>query len=320
MDPTEVPVTRLPDAVDVLPDRHPGDYSIGPGDKLNVAIFARTYVEGGEPEEVIVRQDGKIYLNLLGEVQAAGLTINQLQQAITQAAESFVKQPFVQITVMEYNSQYVTVFGELGGGQSNVGRAIRLPLQGPTRLVELLTTRLRETGQAAAVAAASPSVLADLSNIIVTRRTGERWRINLNTFLFGLNTASNVEIHNGDFIFIPSLNDNRVFVLGEVGTPGPIPIGLGMTATEAVVRAGGFTQIARRNDVKVIRGGMQNPEVISAPVLEVASKGRRGKDIWLRNGDIVYIPRNPLGDINLILQQILPPIQTYLLIQALVNQ
>jgi len=164
---------------------------------------------------------------------------------------------------------------------------------------------------------ASPSLIGDLSNLIVTRRNGERLRVNLNTYLFGMDHSANIEIRDGDFIFVPNIADNRVFVLGEVNTQGPIPIGLGMTTTEAIIRAGGFTDQAKRNKVKVIRGGLENPKVINVSVRDVARKGYRDKDVPLRNGDIVYIPRSVLGDLNSILAQILPPLQSYLLIQAL---
>jgi protein involved in polysaccharide export with SLBB domain len=126
-------------------------------------------------------------------------------------------------------------------------------------------------------------------------------------------------VFDGDLIFVPRFENNRVFVMGEVSSPGVVPIGLGLTATEAIARSGGFTNIARRNDIKLVRGGIENPNVIEVPVWNVAKKGHREDDVPLRNGDILFIPRSPIGSLNILLTQIIPPLQTWLLIQAISN-
>lgn len=319
MDPTEVGLIRLQDVVDSLKITHE-EYRIGVEDKLEISVFARNFTEDTEAEELVVRDDGRIYLSLLGEIQATGLTVSELRQRIAEESAPFVKDPFVLVTVKEYNSQRVTIIGEIGGGSgSGGGRAVTVPLQGPTRLVNLLAATILTTGERTGNVSASPRVDADISNIIVTRKNGERYRVNLNTYLFGFDSSSNIEIIDGDLIFIPHQDGNRIFVLGEVNSPGVVSIGLGLTATEAIARSGGFTNIARRNDVRLVRGGLQDPNVITVSVWDVAKKGRRSQDVPLRNGDILFIPRSPLGSVNILLSQILPPLQTYLFLQALVN-
>jgi len=318
LDPTAVPIIRMANASDTLALPSSGDYIIGNGDVINVAIFSRNLSAETDDEEVKVRQDGKIFLRLLGEIQAEGLTVNQLQEQILEGTLPFIKQPFVQVEIDEYNSQHVIVFGEVGGIGGSGGRGRRVPLKGPTPLMQIFASLVQQTGGASAQDfSAPPSLVGDLSNVVVTRRDGERFRVNLNTYLFGLNKSANIEIHDGDLIFIPHIQNNRAFVLGEVNNQGPIAIGLGLTTTESIARAGGFTEQARRNDVKVIRGGLENPEVINVSARDVFRKGHRDKDVALRNGDIVFVPRSSLGNLNVLLAQILPPLQSYLLIQAL---
>ncbi len=104
LDPTEVPITRLKDAVDSLLRVNPGDYIVGVGDKLKISILARNYSTESSTEDVVVRQDGKIYLKLLGEIEVSGQTLLEMQRHLTEKAGVYVKQPFVQITVTEYNS------------------------------------------------------------------------------------------------------------------------------------------------------------------------------------------------------------------------
>lgn len=321
LDPTEVGVIRLPTVADTLPKLDASQYVIGVDDVLEVSIYARNQPETEEPERVAVRADGKIFLSLLGEIQAAGVTVQELQDWITQQAAPFVKDPFVLLRVVEYNSQRVTIFGEIGGSAGTGGRAISVPLRGPTRIVDILAAHIITEGLQTRVATTigSPTQEADLSNIIVSRATGERFRVNLNTYLFGLDAAANIEVRDGDVIFIPHQRDTRVFVLGEVQAPGPVPIGLGLTTAEAIARAGGFTNVARENDIKLVRGGLIDPEVITVRVRDVVRRGRRTADMPLRNGDIVYVPRSPLGDINNLLSQILPALQTFILVEAASN-
>lgn len=318
VDQADNPITRLKAAIDSLALRGRYEYRVGPGDVLEVSVYARSLAGQAKPELVTVRQDGKIFHSILGEIQTGGLTVPDLQLKIAESAAPFVKNPFVLVKIAEYNSQHVTIIGEIGGGAG--GRAITVPLKGPTRLIELMAATVTTSGVGGGGAAASPTFTADLSNIIVTRRSGERFRVNLNTFLFGFDPTSNVDIQDGDLIFIPHVEDNRVFIIGEVRSPGLLPIGRGLTVAEAVARMGGFTTTARENDVTLIRGGVDRPEIIKIPVRSIVRKGRRDQDIHLQNGDILYVPRSPLGTTNLVLAQILPPLQTYLFLQTLVKK
>lgn len=321
VDQTESPIIRLKAAVDSLAIKGRPEYRIGPGDVLEIALYARSLAGQAKPELVPVRQDGKIYHSILGEMQAGGLTAPELQRTIADNATPYVKNPFVLVKIAEYNSQRATIIGEIGGTSGTGGRAVTVPLKGPTRLIELMASVITTSGTSpGGGAAASPTFNADLSNIIVTRRSGERFRVNLNTFLFGFDPTSNIEIQDGDLLFIPHVEDNRVFIIGEVRNPGLLPIGRGLTVAEAVSRAGGFTTIARENDVALVRGSVERPEVITIPVRSIVRKGARDQDIHLRNGDILYVPRSPLGTTNLVLSQVLPPLQTYLFLQTLVKK
>jgi hypothetical protein len=107
MDPTEVAIIELAPA-DTLRAVVKGDYVIGVDDELEISIFARNFAEDTDAEEVTVRDDGKIYVSLLGEMQAAGQSINALREEIALRARPFVKDPFILVTVAEYNSQRAT--------------------------------------------------------------------------------------------------------------------------------------------------------------------------------------------------------------------
>ena len=79
-----------------------------------------------------VQTNGAILLPLLGEVQVAGLTVAEIRRKVTSLLEKdYLVNPQVVVKVSQYNSQYVTVVGE-------VKRPGRKPLRGRTRLIDVL--------------------------------------------------------------------------------------------------------------------------------------------------------------------------------------
>jgi len=85
------------------------NYVIGPQDVLNVDVWKEAELTRTVP----VRPDGKISLPLLNDVQAAGLTPDQLAAQITAGLRKYVTDPQVTVIVAEINSQRVYIMGEV---------------------------------------------------------------------------------------------------------------------------------------------------------------------------------------------------------------
>jgi polysaccharide export outer membrane protein len=85
----------------------PRDYVIGSDDVLEVKFWKDATLS----REVIVRPDGKIALELLSELQAAGLTPQELQGAILTEAEKKMVEPNVTVIVKQINSRRVFITG-----------------------------------------------------------------------------------------------------------------------------------------------------------------------------------------------------------------
>src|SRR5262245_11351467 len=75
----------------------PPDYVIGPDDQLTIMFWR----EKDMSAEVIVRPDGKITLPLLNEVQASGLTPEQLRIKVTDEAKRYVEDPNATVVVRQ---------------------------------------------------------------------------------------------------------------------------------------------------------------------------------------------------------------------------
>jgi len=85
------------------------DYVIGADDVLDVSVWKEQELT----RSLQVRPDGKISMPLLNDIQAAGLTANQLSQSITEKLKKYLTAPQVTVMLTQINSQRVYVIGEV---------------------------------------------------------------------------------------------------------------------------------------------------------------------------------------------------------------
>jgi polysaccharide export outer membrane protein len=86
-----------------------GDYRIAPGDLLTVLV----YREEGMTTHARVRQDGKVSVPLLHDVQAAGLSPAMLADQIQARLKQYINVPRVTVVVEETRPLTVPVLGEV---------------------------------------------------------------------------------------------------------------------------------------------------------------------------------------------------------------
>jgi polysaccharide biosynthesis/export protein len=85
------------------------EYKIGPQDTIRIDVWKEAELTRTIP----VRPDGKISLPLLNDVQAAGLTSEELAAALREGLKKYINNPQVTVTVTEINSRRVFVTGEV---------------------------------------------------------------------------------------------------------------------------------------------------------------------------------------------------------------
>jgi polysaccharide biosynthesis/export protein len=178
--PAQVP-TGAPEApAGVVP---PDGYVIGADDVLTV-VFWR---DKDMTQDVAVRPDGKISLPLLNEVQAAGLTPEQLRERVTEASKRFFESPTVSVVVKQINSRKVYITGQ-------VGKPGTYPLMGPMTVLQLITV------------AGGVLEYAKQDDIgIIRTESGKqtRLRFNYKDVTRGKNLEQNIELKPGDQIVVP---------------------------------------------------------------------------------------------------------------------
>jgi polysaccharide export outer membrane protein len=102
------------------------------------------------------------------------------------------------------------------------------------------------------------------------------------------------------------LENQRVYVLGEVQSPGMVPVYNGtVNLVEAIARSGDLTDFARRTNIKILRGDLRNPEVRTVDLTKMSSI--RLSSLYLRPNDIVYVQPRTIKGYNIAFQQIAPP-------------
>jgi len=114
------------------PDPDPmsrSEYVIGPADVLSIRVWKNPELS---IEQVPVRPDGKISTPLVNDVQAAGLTPNQLKDVLAQRLGEYVTAPDVTVIVAQMNSRRVSVVGE-------VARPGPVPIMADTRVLDAIT-------------------------------------------------------------------------------------------------------------------------------------------------------------------------------------
>ncbi len=250
------------------------EYQVGPGDVLEVTVY-----DNPELSRIpTVQTNGAITYPLLGEIQVAGLTVSEVQRKITNLlAKDYLVNPQVEVKVREYQSQFVSVVGELNAPG-------RKPLRGRTRLIDVLTEAGGFTPRAS-------------GEVLITRTEGtfEGGRKTLVVRLSAsaaptLQDTVNLELplHNGDII--TASPKYYVTVDGEVNKPGRYAIESDLTVTGAVSLAGGLTRFGS-NTVKVKRTDAQSGKT---SLLEVDLKDvRNGKqpDLPLLPNDVLSVSR-----------------------------
>lgn len=105
-------------------------------------------------------------------------------------------------------------------------------------------------------------------------------------------------------VIVKTLGGQRIYVGGEVGAQGAMPLNGGLTMFQAIQQAGGFTKTARRDEVVLIRTDVEGQRSAYKIDLEKVQSGAAPEaDVPLRPYDVVFVPRSAVGDVNVWVEQ-----------------
>lgn len=109
-------------------------------------------------------------------------------------------------------------------------------------------------------------------------------------------------------IKVINVSNSRFIISGEIWNPGVYTLNKDISVVEAIQLAGGPTDEALLYDVKVLRGGLEQPEVLSCNVDEILKKGKFDTNVNLESGDIIYVPKTLISRYNDLLERVTPTI------------
>ncbi len=161
----------------------PAEYIIGEDDGLHITVWQNPDLE----QEAVVRPDGKISFPLIGDLQASGLTITQLDDVLTKNLAEYIKNPEVSVSVKRLGGKKVIVLGE-----------VRTPgiyaVTGKRTILESIAMAGGFTNNAV------------VSSVILVRGGLEKpkgIRLNLNRSLIKGDMSQNLSLYPEDIIFVP---------------------------------------------------------------------------------------------------------------------
>jgi len=299
------------------------EYIIGPGDILTINFWEGPKVN---TYDAIVRPDGKISYSFVDNITVSGYTANEVREILTSALKGYIRQPRLEVIVKEYKSKSALLFGQINILQQGVSGPGKYPLKGKVSVLDLIViaggpamgrgagvTGMGATSQIATSVGAMnipESGNADLRNVELVRK-GRKYTLNLYDAMFRGDVSQNVIVDSGDIVTVPELPTfgERIYVFGEVRTQGIYRLKDASDLLAAVSISGGMTQIAIKTDIKIIREYVERggkPLIISADLDELLKRGDMSQNIALKDGDVIYVPRRTIGDINEFITNTIP--------------
>lgn len=269
------------------------EYCLGPGDELAITVFGQPELSGS----YVLGPDGAIGFPLADTVDLGGMTRDEASTTLEDRLEAFfASRPRVAVNVSRYENNKAYVLGRV----ENPG-VVELTGNG---------TLLQAIAQAGGLPVRE--FRSFLARCAIIRGRDEIVWIDLIDLLQGGNIALNVPLRNGDVVFIPDSEDATVFVMGEVETPGVVPIKVRLTAVQALALAGGPTEDADLDEVWLIREDAfgESSEPIAIDFTRLLEHADFRENLELETGDVLYVPRSGIGDVDYYLRKLSPAFNT----------
>ena len=271
----------------------PPPHTIGPGDIVTIVVWdhpelahAAAPPQGDDgaatppglpPPGFVVDHLGQVQFPYAGLVTLAGLTEEQGSALLSSKLARYLNRPIVTLRLQAYRSKRIYIDGEVKSPGLQPINDI------PMTLVEALN---RAGG-------ALPT--ADQSRIVLERGP-VRYPIDLQRLMQRGVNLNGILLLPGDVLRVPSRDESKVFVSGEVMAPRALTMHNGrLTLNEAMGESGGVSPLGDSRQVYVVRKAHDGPQVYR---LDASAPGALAlaEEFELRPRDVVFVAASALAN------------------------
>ncbi len=248
----------------------PEDYRLEVQDKISINLpFYPQY-----STSVLIRSDGKITVPLAGDVLAESKTPMELASELDQKFRKYFKDPAVTVAVEEFNVKVAELRKAIttaSRGQSKIA-----PITPDGRISFPLIGSMQAQG----------FTVAQLEKMLNEKYAKQVRDLNVTLIL--------LEIHYP-----------KLYVLGEVERPGAYDITSVPDILKALAISGGYKKSSELQEVAVFRNeGLERPIAFKVNIQAALKTGVPLTNIKLKPGDIVFVPKNHIDDMNDMIERI----------------
>jgi polysaccharide export outer membrane protein len=269
-------------------------YVLGPDDGIAIRGIEGADSSNKADTTILIGTNGNFTLPLVGRINAGGLTVEQLEEELDTRFKRFIKDPQISVTVTDFRSQPVSVFGAVtspGVVQLRGRRTLYEVLSmagGPRENAGsiLTVTRPRQSGEIP-LPGATPDPTGQFSSV----------ELNVQEIIEARNPSVNIEIKPNDIISVSESSSNMIYVVGDVNHAGAFTLGgqRNVSILRALSLAGGLGKTAKADKARIIHenSGEQKPgeaklKDVSVNIDQILSG--KEKDIELGPEDVLVIP------------------------------
>jgi polysaccharide export outer membrane protein len=247
-------------------------YRLQVGDEVIIESLMDASLNRGTLEQgrgLMVQPDGTITVRLLGQVPAAGRSVEDLRENLEKRYLEFYKVPSITVTPLKTNARLEALRSAIDArfGTGGQVRRVQITPEGTIQLPGLSSTQ------------AHGLTLSEIEREIEERYIAE----------FGRGVNVTVSLYQRAPRF--------VYVLGEVTAPGQFQLQQPTTVIQALALAGDYNVGANLREVVVLRRTDDWRLMATRLDLRGALLGKRpcpADDVWVRDSDIIIVPKSPI--------------------------
>ena len=215
-----------------------------------------------------VRTDGKVSLQLVGEVMVEGQTPSEVTQVLTKRYAKYILAPNLNVSLEEANVKI-------------------------DELKKAITTAARGQSKIAPVAPDGRIGVPVIGNI-------QAQGLTVSQLEQVLNERYNAHVKNIRVdLILSEIHHSKCYILGEVDRPGTYEMPGREPLLAVLARAGSMKNTADMGEVLIFRNdGLERPMAIKVDLSQATDKALAATNIYVHPADIIFVPKGTIDNVN----------------------